>query len=73
MPVAVIVPRSGQQVSAESVTAWCRERIAAYKVPRAVYTTSALPLGPTGKILKAEVREHVIQGSLLTATGGGDA
>ena len=73
MPVAVIVPRAGYVVDADSITQYCRERIAAYKVPRAVYVSSALPLGPTGKILKGQVRDQVTQGSLLAAVSGGAA
>jgi long-chain acyl-CoA synthetase len=73
VPVAVIVPRAGYVVDEDSITQYCRERIAAYKVPRAVYVSSALPLGPTGKILKAEVRDQVMQGSLVSAQPGGAA
>ena len=37
-------------VSGESIIAWCREHMAAYKVPRLVEFTDALPRSGTGKI-----------------------
>ena len=68
VPVAVIVPRRGEALSADSITRHCRDRIAAYKVPRAVYTAQALPLGPTGKVLKADLRKSVGEGALVDAS-----
>jgi len=35
---------------------FCRERLAAYKVPRRVYIARELPHGPTGKILKRALK-----------------
>jgi long-chain acyl-CoA synthetase len=35
---------------------WCKERLAAYKYPRIVEFSEGLPKGPTGKILKRELR-----------------
>ncbi|MDF3836746.1 hypothetical protein P3W85_27875, partial [Cupriavidus basilensis] len=35
---------------AEQIMAWCRERLAAYKVPRMVSFVDALPKSATGKI-----------------------
>ena len=37
--------------------AWCRERMANYKVPRHVEVVDALPLNASGKVLKYELRE----------------
>ena len=55
--VAVVVLREGQTVSADDVIAYCKERLAAYKYPREVRFVDDLPKGPTGKILKAELRK----------------
>jgi long-chain acyl-CoA synthetase len=55
--VAVVVRREGAALSAEDVIAYCRERIAAYKYPREVRFLDTLPKGPTGKVLKAELRD----------------
>ncbi|MGD0064144.1 MAG: AMP-binding protein [Streptosporangiaceae bacterium] len=56
--VAVVVRRDGGEVSAEDVIAYCRERLAAYKYPREVRFMTELPKGPSGKILKAVLREE---------------
>jgi long-chain acyl-CoA synthetase len=53
---AVVVRRPGSQLRAEDVIAYCRERLAAYKYPRLVEFRDELPKGPTGKILKRELR-----------------
>jgi long-chain acyl-CoA synthetase len=53
---AVLALAKGQQASAEEIIAWCKERLAAYKYPRIVDFVAALPKGPTGKILKRELR-----------------
>ena len=41
--------------SAEEIRAYCKEQVAAYKYPRAIWFLDELPKGPTGKILKREI------------------
>ena len=53
---AVIVPRPESGLTREAVIAFCKERLAAYKYPRIVEFSEGLPKGPTGKILKRELR-----------------
>jgi len=53
---AVVALRPGAQATAEEIIGWCKERLAAYKYPRVVEFREALPKGPTGKILKRELR-----------------
>lgn len=48
---AVIIPKDGTVLNAEDVRAWCRERMAAYKVPRVIAFADSLPKSATGKIL----------------------
>ena len=55
--VAVVVRRPGSEVTAEEIIAYCRERLAAYKYPREIRFMAELPKGPSGKILKAELRD----------------
>ncbi|MEV5570557.1 AMP-binding protein [Spirillospora sp. NPDC052269] len=43
-------------VTEDGIRAYCRERLAAYKVPKRVETVDALPRNATGKILKARLR-----------------
>jgi long-chain acyl-CoA synthetase len=52
---AIVVSRD-PELTAEQVTDYCRERLAAYKYPRIVEFAEMLPKGPTGKILKRELR-----------------
>jgi long-chain acyl-CoA synthetase len=52
---AAVVLHEGEEVSAEEVSAYVKERIAAYKYPRVVWFIDDLPKGPTGKILKREI------------------
>jgi long-chain acyl-CoA synthetase len=53
---AVVALKAGCECSADDLIAWCKERLAAYKYPRVVEFRDALPKGPTGKILKREMR-----------------
>jgi len=48
--------KAGATVSAESVRQWCADRLAAIKVPRYVAFIEQMPLTPTHKISKAELR-----------------
>jgi long-chain acyl-CoA synthetase len=52
---AAVVLHDGEELSPEEVSAYVKERIAAYKYPRLVWFLDELPKGPTGKILKREI------------------
>ncbi len=52
---AAIVLHDNEELPAEEVSAYVKERIAAYKYPRVVWFLDELPKGPTGKILKREI------------------
>ncbi len=55
---AIVVPRNGAAITAESVQAHCRTLIAAYKCPRSVELRSEpLPVSAAGKIQKNVLRE----------------
>ena len=56
--VAFVVPRAGATIEPDDLIAWCREKMANYKVPRAVEIVDALPLNASGKVLKYELRER---------------
>ncbi len=53
---AVVVLGSGKTLEADELIAYTREQLAAYKYPRLVEFVAELPKGPTGKILKRELR-----------------
>ncbi|HQY28311.1 MAG TPA: AMP-binding protein, partial [Burkholderiaceae bacterium] len=56
--LAVIVLQPGAWLDEASVQAWCRERLAGYKVPRHVRFVDALPRTPAGKIEKPALRQR---------------
>ena len=53
---AVVVPRAGSAPSADDLIAHARARLSAFKRPRHVVFTGALPLTSNGKIAKDQVR-----------------
>lgn len=56
---AWIVLKPGQTITEEELKAWCKERLAAYKVPTHYEFRSELPKTTVGKILRRElVRQH---------------
>ncbi len=59
---AWIVCRPGMSVTADGMRAYCRERLAPYKVPAQVEFRADLPKTMTGKVLRralaAEIRRH---------------
>jgi len=52
---AMVTLRPDVAATAEELRDFAKERVAAYKYPRIVEFTDALPKGPTGKILKREI------------------
>jgi len=53
---AVVALAPGRSATEEELIAFCKPRLAAYKYPRIVEIVEVLPKGPTGKILKRELR-----------------
>ena len=54
---AFIVPRDGETLTEEEVLAYCKEKLAAYKVPKQIEFADELPKSAIGKILRRELRE----------------
>ena len=54
--VKVFAVRTDPALEAGDVKAWCRERLAAYKVPKHVEFRDELPKSAVGKILRRELR-----------------
>jgi len=52
---AAVVLMEAEELSPEEISAYVKDRIAAYKYPRIVWFLDDLPKGPTGKILKREI------------------
>src|SRR4051812_44217694 len=54
---AAVVLKEGAEASADDIRAFVKERVAAYKYPRRIwFPEDGLPKGPTGKILKREIK-----------------
>ncbi len=53
---AFVVPAPGAAPTEDELIAWCREKMANYKVPRRVWVVDALPLNASNKVLKIELR-----------------
>jgi long-chain acyl-CoA synthetase len=56
--LAVVVPAAGSGHDPGELLAWCGDHIARHKRPRLVEYVDELPLGPSRKVLKRELRER---------------
>jgi len=54
---AVLVAKPGAELKPEEIISFCKERLAAYKVPKMVEVVSSLPKNPTGKIQKKALKK----------------
>lgn len=60
---AVVVPRAGVQLDADSIVSFCREHLASHKVPRSVEFVDELPHNLSGKVLKRQLRAKYWEGT----------
>ncbi|MBU2604221.1 MAG: acyl--CoA ligase [Actinobacteria bacterium] len=56
---AYVVPRQSADISLDDLKAWCRDRLANYKIPKRFHISSQLPMLPVGKIDRARLAEQV--------------
>ncbi|MFT7649875.1 MAG: acyl-CoA synthetase (AMP-forming)/AMP-acid ligase II [Candidatus Poriferisodalaceae bacterium] len=54
---AFVVQAAGVSLDVAELTAWCRVEMANYKVPRHIWVVDSLPLNPSNKVLKTELRD----------------
>jgi acyl-CoA synthetase (AMP-forming)/AMP-acid ligase II len=67
VPVAFVTVRPGSaDALKDSLRAWCGDRLTRYKRPTVIEVIDALPVGPTGKVLRRALRNDL-------ATAGGAA
>ncbi len=61
---AFVVPKENYygRVTEEEIIKFCKERLAAYKVPRVVEFRDELPVSGAGKVLRRVLREHARTG-----------
>jgi O-succinylbenzoic acid--CoA ligase len=57
-PVAVAVLRSGATVTADALLAYCKDRLAAFKVPSRIEFAAELPRNAAGKLLRRELGQR---------------
>lgn len=57
--VACIIRTTGSTLDAETLRAWCRERLAPYKVPVRIVFLDAFPLTPTMRIAKDQLKAQI--------------
>jgi acyl-CoA synthetase (AMP-forming)/AMP-acid ligase II len=57
--VAFVVASASAPVTTDDLLAWTRPRLASYKKPRRIVFVTELPIGPTGKVLKRDLREEL--------------
>jgi long-chain acyl-CoA synthetase len=56
---AAVALKEGSSVTADEIREFVKEQVAAFKYPRKIWIVDELPKGPTGKILKREIKEPV--------------
>jgi acyl-CoA synthetase (AMP-forming)/AMP-acid ligase II len=52
----VVVTKDGVTLAPDDLIAFCRQRLAAYKVPRDIQFRETLPRNASGKLLRRELR-----------------
>jgi long-chain acyl-CoA synthetase len=54
---ALIIPRPGETIDQQALTAYLKSHLSSFKVPKAYRVVEDFPKSPAGKILKRELRE----------------
>lgn len=57
VPAALVVPRPGANLDTAELQAFCRERLAAYKLPQRIRFAPSLPRNASGKLLRVRLKE----------------
>ena len=58
--MAIVVRVPARSVTAEELIGYCRERLAAYKVPAIIEFRPELPKTLVGKVLRRQLRQEVM-------------
>jgi long-chain acyl-CoA synthetase len=52
-----VVPKQGQVLNSDELLAWCKEKLAPYKVPKEIELTESIPKTTVGKVLRRKLRQ----------------
>lgn len=58
---AFLVERPGTTIDTSSLTAWCRERLAPYKIPKSFQVANDLPRTAAGKVRKNILKDTLVK------------
>lgn len=64
VPVAVVRVRDGVELDEQAVLAFCRERLASYKVPRKICRMEQLPYNASGKLVRHQLRQWLVESGM---------
>jgi len=53
-----VVLRDGERATEDELIEFCKERLAGFKCPKSIEILAEIPKGPTGKLLKTELRRR---------------
>ena len=59
--LVALVLKEGQHADAADLLAFCRQRLASYKLPKEIVFVDRLPISPYGKVEKRRLKEHLLQ------------
>ena len=59
VPLAFVQAKEGMTIDPAQAVSYCRGKLAGYKVPAEVRVLAEMPRGPTGKVLRRELRKMV--------------
>ena len=58
VPVAFVEPKPGAEIEADDILAYCRDKVASFKIPRHAVFLDEFPMTVSGKIRKVELRDE---------------
>ena len=67
---AVVVPAGPEDLDVAALVAWGKARLGGHKYPRKIMVVESLPLGPSGKVLKRDLRERFGQTPAIGGRAG---
>jgi len=56
---ACVMLAPGKAATPDELIVWCKERLAGFKVPKAIHIRTAFPLSPAGKIMKRLLKQEL--------------